>query len=68
MNRIDHDSLEYKIIQNRRKKKWLKIIHRLRLNYFDYEDQGKGEKSMRLIEKISNKVLQPCNKCGRCFP
>lgn len=59
-------TLEQKIEQERRKRKYRGIIKRLRLRYFEYEDESpeKAEKSLRLIEKIRANVLKPCPCCG----
>ena len=51
-----HKTLEAKILEERRKRKWWKIRNRLRLKIFEHEDAGKLDKAQALIEKISRQV------------
>lgn len=41
-----------------------KVLHHLRLFYFDYEDQGKAEKANKLMQRCQN-ILQPLKDCIR---
>ena len=45
-------SLKQAIRDNRRFHKYEKLLRRIRLCIFDYEDSGKLEKAQRVIERI----------------
>ena len=45
-------SLKQAIWENRRFHKYERMLRRIRLRIFDYEDQGTLEKAQRVIQKI----------------
>lgn len=45
-------NLKSAIVHNQRFHKYEKMLRRIRLNIFEYEDQGKLDKAQRIIDKI----------------
>lgn len=57
-------TLEQRIVDNRRKVKWRRIQNRIRLQHYRYEDEGKLDKALALLERIRKEMLRPCPRCG----
>lgn len=49
-------SLKRAIVLNQRRYKWRRVLNRLRLNIFDYEDQGKLAKAEAIMDKIARRL------------
>lgn len=49
---LSPQSLQRKIRENQRFHKYERLLRRIRLRIFEYEDQGKLEKAHRVIAKI----------------
>jgi hypothetical protein len=62
---MQSESLQQKIARQRRLKRWLRVRNQLRLRYYHYEDAGKLNKATALIQKITDRVIQPCRECGQ---
>lgn len=53
-------SIQAAIEKNRRRQAELRtarrLIHNIRLNWFDYEDAGKAEKADRIIKRLQKRL------------
>lgn len=50
--RLSADALQRRIRENRRFHKYVRLMRRIRLRIFEYEDQGTLEQAQRVIERI----------------